>query len=106
MMIHPQNLLRCLLVFWPILIFGQNSHHFDSTQFLNAKSILIIAPHPDDEILGFAGIIYGAMKLGKDVKIVIVTNGDGYGSACYFWKNGVPREDTLFRFSIRRRLLS
>jgi LmbE family N-acetylglucosaminyl deacetylase len=85
------------LFLMPILLLGQNSRYFDSSKFLRAKKILIIAPHPDDEILGFAGIIYGARAMGKEVKVVIITNGDGYGSACYFWKNGIPKEDTLFK---------
>jgi LmbE family N-acetylglucosaminyl deacetylase len=83
------------LLLIPILFFGQTSIPYDPSQFLKAKKIMIIAPHPDDEILGFAGVIYAAIQSGKEVKVTIVTNGDGYGSACYFWKNGFPREDTL-----------
>ncbi|MEI6900848.1 MAG: PIG-L family deacetylase [Bacteroidota bacterium] len=61
--------------------------------FLKSKAVIIVAPHPDDEILGFAGIIYDAVKRGKRVQVVVVTNGDGYGSACFFRKNGFPKED-------------
>ena len=60
----------------------------------HTNAIIIIAPHPDDEVLGFAGIIYDALKMGKTVKVVLLTNGEGYGSACYFWKNGCPAEDS------------
>lgn len=62
-----------------------------------ASTIIIVAPHPDDEVLGFAGIIYDAIKMGKTVKVVLLTNGEGYGSACYFWMNGWPAEDTTHR---------
>lgn len=37
---------------------------------------MVIVPHQDDEVLLSAGILYQAKKLGKDIKVVIVTNGD------------------------------
>ncbi|MDP4120013.1 MAG: PIG-L family deacetylase [Bacillota bacterium] len=37
---------------------------------------MIIAPHPDDEALGFSGIIQNALSNHKEVKVVLVTNGD------------------------------
>jgi LmbE family N-acetylglucosaminyl deacetylase len=41
-----------------------------------AKTILFIAPHPDDEALVSAGRIREAVVAGDTVKIVVVTNGD------------------------------
>ena len=38
--------------------------------------ILVLAPHPDDEVLGCAGIIQRAIALGLPVKIVFFTYGD------------------------------
>lgn len=38
--------------------------------------VLVVAPHPDDEALFASGIIYQAKQAGKDVKIVVMTNGD------------------------------
>lgn len=38
--------------------------------------ILILAPHPDDEALGVGGIVQKAVKVGADVRIVYLTNGD------------------------------
>jgi LmbE family N-acetylglucosaminyl deacetylase len=49
--------------------------------------LLLIVPHPDDEVLGFAGLMSEFIRLGKPVSIVIVTDGDGYCDACAFWKN-------------------
>jgi hypothetical protein len=49
--------------------------------------LLLIVPHPDDEVLGFAGLISEFIRLGKPVSIVIVTDGDSYCEACAFWKN-------------------
>jgi LmbE family N-acetylglucosaminyl deacetylase len=88
--------LFSLMVAWVFPSVSTAQSPFDNNLFLIAGKILIIAPHPDDEILGFAGIIYDAIQQKKEVHVVIVTNGDGYGSACYFWKNGIPREDTSF----------
>ena len=38
--------------------------------------ILIFSPHPDDEVLCCGGTILKAVKEGKNVKIVFLTNGD------------------------------
>lgn len=51
------------------------------------SDLLVIAPHPDDEILGFAGLISDYMGSGKSVRVVIVTDGNKYQWACGFWKN-------------------
>src|SRR2546421_7572469 len=45
-------------------------------QFAAAKTILVIAPHPDDEALIAAGRIRAAVLAGDTVKIIVVTNGD------------------------------
>jgi LmbE family N-acetylglucosaminyl deacetylase len=44
------------------------------------KTIMVIAPHPDDEALCCAGVIYAAKLAGNTVKVVVVTNGDDYQS--------------------------
>ena len=38
--------------------------------------VLVVVSHPDDEALGFAGIIESALIQGRPVYIAIVTNGD------------------------------
>jgi len=48
------------------------------TAIAQNKTIVILAPHPDDETLCCAGIIYDALQQGNTVKIVVVTNGDSY----------------------------
>lgn len=40
--------------------------------------LLIVAPHPDDETLGCAGLIQQAQASGVEVFVVLMTNGDGY----------------------------
>jgi LmbE family N-acetylglucosaminyl deacetylase len=39
---------------------------------------LIFAPHPDDETLGCGGIIQQARLAGAELRIVVMTNGDGF----------------------------
>lgn len=38
--------------------------------------IIVFGPHPDDEALGCAGMIYNQLKKGRKVKVVVLTNGD------------------------------
>ena len=51
------------------------------------SALLVVAPHPDDETLGFAGLIDAYTRAGKPVTVVVVTDGDAYCEACRFWKN-------------------
>ena len=43
--------------------------------------VLVFAPHPDDEVIGTGGVIQQAVAHGERVRIVYVTNGDGYPRA-------------------------
>lgn len=40
--------------------------------------VLVIAPHPDDEVIGCAGIMLQALQQNKRVAVVVITSGDGY----------------------------
>lgn len=40
--------------------------------------LLVIAPHCDDETLGCAGLIHDTVNNGGQVKVVVMTNGDGF----------------------------
>ncbi|MDI6606126.1 MAG: PIG-L family deacetylase [Candidatus Omnitrophota bacterium] len=40
------------------------------------ERILILAPHPDDEAIGTAGIIQSALQAGAPIKVCYLTNGD------------------------------
>lgn len=43
--------------------------------------IIVFAPHPDDEVIGCAGIMMQALARGARVKVVALTNGDGFPAA-------------------------
>lgn len=42
-----------------------------------AKRVLVIAPHPDDEVLATGGVIQEHLRRGHVVKVVLITCGDG-----------------------------
>lgn len=43
-----------------------------------AHRILVIAPHPDDETLGCAGLMTKVKEAGGDVRVLVLTNGDAF----------------------------
>ena len=43
--------------------------------------LMVFSPHPDDESLGAAGLIQRVIKTGGSVKVVFMTNGDGFPEA-------------------------
>jgi len=43
---------------------------------VKSDKILIVAPHIDDEVIGMAGLIQQAVKIGVKIKIIYITNGD------------------------------
>jgi LmbE family N-acetylglucosaminyl deacetylase len=42
----------------------------------DAGPLLVVVAHPDDEALGFAGVIAAAVAAGRRVRVAVVTNGD------------------------------
>ncbi|MGH9141616.1 MAG: PIG-L family deacetylase, partial [Vicinamibacterales bacterium] len=51
-----------------------------------ATRLLVIAPHPDDEVLGAGGLMQRVKSTGGKVRVVYLTDGDGY-------PEGVKEED-------------
>ena len=51
-----------------------------------ATRLLVIAPHPDDEVLGAGGLMQRVHSTGGAVRVVYLTDGDGY-------PEGVKEED-------------
>ncbi len=69
-------------------------------------TILVIAPHPDDETLGPGGYIKKAVKSGADVYVVLMTYGDGYKIAAETEQGFNGRPESLIRFGKKRRIES
>ena len=59
------------------------------------QRLLVFAPHPDDETLGAAGLMRQARLRNDDVRVVIITNGDGFriSAASQFHELTVPPKD-------------
>lgn len=67
-------------------------------------SLLVVAPHPDDEALACAGLIRETLRRGGRVRVVLVTNGDAFRLAAEraLHKVRLKPEDYL-RFGRQRR---
>ena len=48
---------------------------------LPVRSLLVLAPHPDDEVLGCGGLLALAAEQGVDARVVVVSNGAVGGDA-------------------------
>jgi LmbE family N-acetylglucosaminyl deacetylase len=44
--------------------------------FTAKDRVVVVAPHPDDEVLGAGGAIQQALAVGADVRVIYLTNGD------------------------------
>lgn len=68
------RIITFLLFLFPLRL--QAEEIASSINFSAADRILILAPHPDDEAIGTAGVIQKALKAGAEIKITCFTNGD------------------------------
>ncbi|WP_268796583.1 PIG-L deacetylase family protein [Pseudomonas huanghezhanensis] len=48
---------------------------------------VIVAPHPDDEILGFGGLMQQLAHLGRAMKLISVTDGSASHPGSRFWSS-------------------
>ena len=65
-----------------------------NSELTDFDGLVIIAPHPDDEVLGFAGLAGAFKAQGKPVRTIIVTDGDAYCEACSLWTSGTTNGKT------------
>ena len=45
------------------------------------ERLVVVAPHPDDETLGAAGLVQRVLARGGSARVVLMTAGDGYVEA-------------------------
>lgn len=62
---------------------------FAQLDFTSSDRVLILAPHPDDEIIATAGIIQKVIQANAELKIVYFTNGE-YNEISYFFYKKNP----------------
>jgi len=65
--------------------------------------LLVIAPHPDDEVLGAGGLIRRVHSAGGRVRVVYLTDGDGYPEGVRLEEHGKKPTTSDFRDYGRRR---
>lgn len=71
--------------------------------FTPADRILVLAPHPDDEVLGCGGVIQEALRLHLPLKIVFLTYGDNnQWSFLVYRKHPVLRPEAVRRMGLIR----
>lgn len=56
-----------------------------ATVFGENRRVVVIAPHPDDEILGCGGLLMQLHALGRELLMVAVTDGDGSHPSSTLW---------------------
>lgn len=59
-----------------LLACGSSFSTMTSRSEATRRSWLVIAPHPDDEVLTAAGLLARAVEAGEGVGVVVMTNGD------------------------------
>lgn len=82
-LIGPSIILGIILLAIAVMVFAGDGTKGELSypkgpELASSDRILLIAPHPDDESLGCAGIIQRAVANNIPTKVVIMTAGDGY----------------------------
>jgi LmbE family N-acetylglucosaminyl deacetylase len=65
--------------------------------------LLVVAPHPDDEVLAAGGLMQQVRKAGGQVRVVYLTNGDGYRDGVRLEERNVALKPKDFRGYGRKR---
>src|SRR5499433_1490944 len=79
-MTHNQPRIRLIFTLLLAIPLGL-SGVFTQASPTRPESIVVFAPHPDDEVIGCAGIIQQALARGARVKVIAITSGDGFPAA-------------------------
>ncbi len=64
--------------------------------------LLVVAPHPDDEIIAAGGLIQQVLGRGGRVRVAILTNGDGSTSGTMLESRRVPQAVHYLRAGVAR----
>ncbi|MBT9260170.1 MAG: PIG-L family deacetylase [Clostridiales bacterium] len=64
--------------------------------------LLVLAPHPDDEVLGAGGLMQKVLGAGGSVHVVVVTAGDSFARAAFYLAGKVPGRQGYLALGARR----
>jgi LmbE family N-acetylglucosaminyl deacetylase len=83
---------------------SQSPQTYPTLSLEGHRSLLVIAPHCDDETIGSGGLIQAALERGLQVRVVIATAGDGYPHATMieFRRASPSAEDYIHMGEIRQ----
>lgn len=71
---------------WRSWLSARKLRAFDTPALLSTgRRIVVVAPHPDDELLGAGGLIAQASEIGHRVLIISVTNGTSSHPGSTLW---------------------
>lgn len=73
--------LRALVTVFALLANAAHAAQSGPLDIGRGERLLVVAPHPDDETLGAAGLMQRVLAQGGTVRVVLVTAGDGYVEA-------------------------
>ena len=60
----------------PVWLSSPVLHELPPLELIAGRRLVVVAPHPDDEILGAGGLMVAADRLGSEVTVVAVTDGE------------------------------
>ncbi len=97
---------RRFLTLWLFLAMIASAHaQATFPAFTSTDRIVVVAPHPDDEVLGAGGIIQQALAAGAEVRLIYLTNGDHNQIAFKLYNHSLfLRARDYLAFGERRRM--
>jgi len=96
--IHSSILLLFILGISAVVSSAEPEKSFAVLSVAKNDRILILAPHPDDEVLAAGGIIQKAVDVGAQVKILYVTEGEHNPIALMMYEKKIPLKNKQRQF--------
>jgi len=94
------------IFFWLCFVFSAWCQDISTMPpFTKKDRVLILAPHPDDESIGAAGVLQEAVKAGACVKVVCYTNGDANELSFILYEKRITffKKTFLYMGEVRRK---
>ena len=82
---------------WPVYVSTYAPAADDELHVTKGLRVIVFVPHPDDESLAAGGLMQRVVNNGGEVRVVFVTNGDGYPEAVRRQLGHPPRSSHDFK---------